>query len=238
VSERREKIPDPTIARLPVYFRCLKELQEAGCSIVSSEDMAARAGVKASQFRKDLSYFGEFGIQGLGYPVAHLLDRIAEIMQLNRTHRVVLMGAGNLGTALANYPGFARWGFHILYIYDANPKKVGTRINDIPVRDTAELPRPLGAELGILAVSAAGARQAASLLIGSGVKGLLNFTGVQIPCPPDVVVRNVDMTHELAILAYHLAARSREASEVERPAEGLPGKFVPGGRGRGADDRR
>lgn len=203
--DRRLRIPDPTIARLPVYYRCLAELLENETTIVSSELMASRAGVKASQFRKDLSYFGEFGIQGLGYPVQHLRDRIAAIMQLDQTHRVILVGAGNLGTALAGYPGFARWGFQVTCIYDQNPQKVGTRLCGLEIRDVAELPKPLGVEMGVLAVPASSAAAVAGLLVQSGVRAILNFSGVQLPVPPHVVVRNVDMNHELAILAYHLA---------------------------------
>ncbi len=170
---------------------------------MSSEDIAAHAGVKASQFRKDLSYFGEFGIQGLGYPVEHLLHRIGSIMQLDHEHRVVLIGAGNLGAALANFPGFARWNFHIVHIYDQSPTKIGQVMNGVTVEDVGQLPRPLEADLGIVAVPAAAAKAASGLLLASGVKAILNFTGTTLPTPRDAVVRNVDMTHELAILAYH-----------------------------------
>lgn len=203
--DRRLRIPEPTIARLPVYYRCLSQILESGTTIVSSDLIASRAGMKASQFRKDLSYFGEFGIQGLGYPVEHLLERIREIMQLDRTHRVVLVGAGNLGTALAGYPGFARWGFQITCIYDQNPDKVGTTLSGLEIHDVARLPRPLDVEMGILAVPAGAGAATARLLVESGVRALLNFSGVQLSVPPTVVVRNVDMNHELAILAYHLA---------------------------------
>ncbi len=205
MSERRDKIPEPTIARLPSYFRCLVELQEANQEVVSSEELASLAGVKASQFRKDLSHFGEFGVQGLGYVVEDLLDRIAAIMQLDQDHDVVLVGAGNLGAALANFPGFKRWGFKIVRIYDQDPEKIGMSLHGVTVRDIAELPCPLDVKLGIIAVPASGARDVASLLIGSGVEALLNFTGTTLVHPEKVAVRNVDMTHELAILAYHLS---------------------------------
>lgn len=204
--EKRDKIPDPTVARLPIYFRCLAELHESKVSIVSSVDIAERAGIKASQFRKDLSYFGEFGIQGLGYPVEHLLHRIASIMQLDRKHPVVLVGAGNLGSALGNFPGFSRWGFEIAHIFDADPKKVGRTIGSIKVRSVDELPCPLGVDVGVLAVPPQAAAPAADLLMRSGVKALLNFTGRNLAHGSGVVVRNVDLTHELAILTYHLTA--------------------------------
>ena len=205
--DKRDKIPQPTIARLPLYFRCLAELHDNQVTVVSSEDIASRAGVKASQFRKDLSYFGEFGIQGLGYPVPHLLRRIGSIMQLDQVHKVALIGAGNLGTALAGFPGFARWGFHILWIFDANPEKVGRRINQIEVQDSRALPMPLAADVGILAVPAMAAQKAADLFMQSGVKAILNFTGATLSPPENGVIRNVDLTHELAILAYHLTSK-------------------------------
>lgn len=205
--DKRERIPEPTVARLPLYFRVLADLHEAGITIVSSGDIASAAGIKASQFRKDLSYFGEFGIQGLGYPVEHLLRRIASIMQLDRKHRVVLVGTGNLGTALGNFPGFLRWGFEIVEAFDADPEKVGTQLGSVRVRDIAELPTPLAVDLGILAVPAGAAGETAALLEASGVKAILNFTGRTLPPAQTVVVRNVDLTHELAILAYHSATR-------------------------------
>ena len=211
--DKREKIPEPTIARLPLYFRCLAELQDNQVTVVSSEDIANRAGVKASQFRKDLSYFGEFGIQGLGYPVPHLLRRIGSIMQLDQVHKVVLIGAGNLGSALAGFPGFSRWGFHILWIFDASSEKIGKKFNQIEVQDVALLPRPLGADVGILAVPANAAQKAADLLVQSGVKAILNFTGATLSPPEDGVLRNVDLTHELAILAYHLSSGKDRAED-------------------------
>lgn len=201
---RRERIPGPTVARLPIYFRCLADLKERNIKIVSSGDIASKAGIKASQFRKDLSYFGEFGIQGLGYPVEDLLDRITAIMQLDRRRRVVLLGAGNLGSALGNFPGFARWGFDVKHIFDSDPEKVGTAIAGIEVENVADLPKPLNVELAILAVPPQAAQEGAQLLLDSGVKAILNFTSRPLSAP-GVVIRNVNLTHELAILAYHLS---------------------------------
>lgn len=202
---RREKIPGPTVARLPIYFRCLADLKERNIKIVSSGDIASEAGIKASQFRKDLSYFGEFGIQGLGYPVEDLLNRITSIMQLDRRRRVVLLGAGNLGSALGNFPGFARWGFDVVHIFDSDTEKVGTEIGGLEVEDIGTLPKPLTVELGILAVPPNAAQTCAELLIKSGVKAILNFTSRPLAAPAGVVIRNVNLTHELAILAYDLA---------------------------------
>ena len=210
--EKRIRVPEPTIARLATYFRCLADLSDQEVGVVSSEEIAFRAGVKASQVRKDLSYFGEFGVQGLGYPVPRLLDRVASILQLDQQHRVALVGAGNLGTALAGFPGFARWNFHILWIFDASPAKVGQQLNRITVEPTSSLPRSLPADLGILAVPGPAAKDVAKLLVDSGVTALLNFTGVHLHMGSTVSVRNVDLTHELAILAYH-ARRSEPTPE-------------------------
>lgn len=202
---RRERIPGPTIGRLPIYFRCLADLKERNIKIVSSGDIAAEAGIKASQFRKDLSYFGEFGIQGLGYPVEDLLKKITSIMQLDRRRRVVLLGAGNLGSALGNFPGFSRWGFDVVHIFDSDPAKVGTELGGVPIEDISDLPKELEVELGILAVPPQAAQSCAELLLGSGVKAILNFTSRPLGAPEGVVIRNVNLTHELAILAYNLA---------------------------------
>ncbi|MBN9419967.1 MAG: redox-sensing transcriptional repressor Rex [Candidatus Eremiobacteraeota bacterium] len=201
--EKRTRVPEPTIARLATYFRCLADLADQEVNVVSSEEIAFRAGVKASQVRKDLSYFGEFGVQGLGYPVPGLLSRVASILQLDQQHRVALVGAGNLGTALAGFPGFARWNFHILWIFDSSPARVGQEINKVVVESMSVLPRKLPADLGILAVPGHAAEDVAKLLVASGVNALLNFTGAHLHLGPEVSVRNVDLTHELAILAYH-----------------------------------
>ncbi len=209
--EKRTRVPEPTIARLAMYFRCLVELNDQQVAVVSSEEIAFRAGVKASQFRKDLSYFGEFGVQGLGYPVPHLLKRVSSILRLDQVHKVALVGAGNLGTALAGFPGFARWGFQILWIFDNSSEKVGQKLQHIEVEPVSALPRALGADLGILAVPAAAAPEAARLLMESGVDSLLNFSGAHLHLPAHIHVRNVDLTHELAILAYF--ARASESSE-------------------------
>ncbi|MHB2018136.1 MAG: redox-sensing transcriptional repressor Rex [Candidatus Xenobia bacterium] len=208
------RIPEPTIQRLPLYYRALQELSGGQQRTVSSEDMAALTGVKASQFRKDLSCFGEFGVQGVGYSVQHLLERIAEIMRINQMQDAVLVGAGNLGSALVNHKGFPSWGFQIVAVFDNSPSRVGQRVGPLTVRDMSELPQPLGVPIGIIAVPAEGAVKVGQLLARSGIRGILNFSGTKLPHTPGVVVRNVDLTDQLAILSYYL-----------RPHDGR----VPGG---------
>lgn len=203
--DRNGRIPEPTVLRLPLYYRSLLDLKSAGVRIVSSDEMARRTGIKASQFRKDLSCFGEFGVQGVGYPVDRLLDRIADIMRINRTHPVVLVGAGNLGSALINYKGFPEWGFHIVQIFDASPARIGHRLGHVKIRDMADLPEPLQVPVGIIAVPAEGAARVCELLVQSGVRAILNFSGAKLPSSSGVVVRNVDLADELAVLAYYLS---------------------------------
>lgn len=204
-ADKATKIPPPTVLRLPLYFRSLLDLKSAGTRIVSSEEMASRTGIKASQFRKDLSCFGEFGVQGVGYPVDRLLDRIATIMRINQTHPVVLVGAGNLGTALVNYKGFPEWGFHIVQIFDASPQRIGQTLGAVRIGDMAALPHPLYVKVGIIAVPAEGAPNVCNLLIASGVRAILNFSGAKLAAPKGVFIRNVYLADELAILAYYLS---------------------------------
>jgi redox-sensing transcriptional repressor len=216
--EKLNKIPEPTIQRLPLYYRCLAEFKESDREIISSEDIASKIpGMKASKFRKDLSYFGEFGVQGMGYVVSHLLDRISSILQLNRLHMVVLVGAGNLGSALINYPGFPQWGFHITRVFDSNPSKIGAKLGDITIEDVNKLPAQLNAVMGILAVPASAAHHVGKLLVESGCKGLLNFSGAKLNFPA-VAVRSVDLTDELSILSYKLA--SLDGSRQPEPVMG------------------
>lgn len=207
---KKTKIPDPTIERLPIYFRCLSELKNLDIAIVSSEEISNRTGIKASQFRKDLSYFGEFGIQGLGYPVIHLFDRVSEIMQLNKQHQVAICGMGNLGRALVNYEGFSRWGLIIRHLFDNDPEKIGNKIAGLEIEDISRLPRDLEVDMGIITVPAPVAQDTANLMIRSGVKAILNFTAVNLSATPDIAVRNVDLTNELAILLYHMSSHKKK----------------------------
>jgi len=206
---KKEDIPAPTIARLPIYFQCLLELKNNDVFIVSSEEIATRAGVKASQFRKDLSCFGEFGIQGMGYPVDQLLGKITSIMKLNEDRDMALFGAGNLGKALIRYPGFLKWGFHIRRVFDKDPQKIGTSIGGIIVEDIEQIPGNLGVSIGILTVPASAAQETARVIINSGIKAILNFTGLGLDAPDNILVRNVDITHEVAILNYLLSQKTK-----------------------------
>jgi len=200
---KKEKISDKTIGRFPLYLNILNYLQQKGIKTLSSKSMSKLAMVKASQFRKDLSCFGEFGKQGIGYSVSHLIERISSIMHLNCKHRAILVGAGNLGKALTNFKGFKNWNFEIVKIYDNSPLKIGKKVGKLTIEDIDLLPVDLGINLGIIAVPIASAQKVADLLIGSKIKGILNFTGIKLNTPPSVIVRQVDLSHELAILNYY-----------------------------------
>ncbi|MBI2251590.1 MAG: redox-sensing transcriptional repressor Rex [Armatimonadetes bacterium] len=203
--QKKIKIPEPTVLRLPKYYRCLLDLKEREIAIISSEEISKKTGIKASQFRKDLSYFGEFGVQGIGYPVKQLINKISHIMQINQNYEVILIGAGNLGSALINYQGFNQWGFYITEVYDNNPQKIGKNIGNLTIMDIKNFPEAANAKFGIIAVPPNNAQTALSILINAGIKGILNFSGAKIQTSDDIIIRNIDLTHELAILSYYYA---------------------------------
>lgn len=207
-AKKMTKIPGPTIARLPIYSRCLIELMDAGQKIVSSEEIANFTGVKAAQFRKDLSFFGGFGVQGYGYHTKQLFEKISSIMNLNQKNNVILIGAGNLGSALANYPGFAKWNFNICEIYDKDSKKIGKKIGGITVKNIKNFPKKCKCPIALIAVPGEKAKEISDLLIKCGIKGILNFSGKKLLKKDKEIIRNVDLTHELAILSYYLATQN------------------------------
>ncbi|MFH1452702.1 MAG: redox-sensing transcriptional repressor Rex [Armatimonadota bacterium] len=204
-KKKQNKIPGPTVSRLPIYSRCLIELEESGQKMVSSEEIARMTGIKASQFRKDLSYFGGFGVQGYGYNAKQLLEKISAIMNLHKKNNVILIGLGNLGSALAHYPGFVKWNFNICEVYDKNPKKVGKKVNGLKVKNIKNFPKKCRYPLAIIAVPGKDAQTVHDLLVKSGIKAVLNFSGKKLLSKNSEIIRNVDLTNELAILSYHLA---------------------------------
>ncbi len=201
------RVPEPTLARLSRYLRCLRELSAQGVRTISSAQMESRLGVLSAQIRKDLSYFGEFGKPGIGYDVQHLLGRLTEIMQLDREQRAVIIGAGNLGAALVGYTGFGRSPFRIVGIFDNNFSKIGRMLWNLEIRDIqtlAQVNEELQATIGIIAVPAEAAQEAANALVEAGIRAILNFAPAQITASSCIVVRNVDFLRELEILSYHL----------------------------------
>ncbi|MHB0937408.1 MAG: redox-sensing transcriptional repressor Rex [Armatimonadota bacterium] len=208
--------PEPTIARLALYLRSLRVAQMEGLLTLSSADIEVRTGISSGQVRKDLSYFGEFGKPGLGYAVTPLVNRLAGIMRLDREQKVMLVGAGNLGTALAGYTGLHDSGFRLVAIYDNNFSKIGRKVWDLEIHDIEqmkELNAEMGVEIGIITTPAPAAQEVADKMVASGVLVILNFAPCRINAPKGVVVRNVDLTQELQILCYYLPATLVPAGE-------------------------
>jgi redox-sensing transcriptional repressor len=188
-----------------------------GIDRVSSAQIEEQTGISAAQFRKDLSYFyealGEFGKPGVGYNVGELESRIAQILQIHRLQPIILIGAGNLGSALVGYPGLKEHKFHIVAAFDNDPNKLGKRLwgmDILHVDRMKEVNESLGARMAIMAVPAAAAQSATDTAVISGIRAILNFAPVILKVPPHVAVRNVSFLQELAVLSYHLTKDSRE----------------------------
>jgi redox-sensing transcriptional repressor len=172
-----------TVRRLSVYFRCLAQLEEDGVKTVSSQELAARFHLNSAQVRKDLAYFGEFGIRGIGYDTSILRAEIQRILGLDREWRVVLVGFGNLGSALFHYRGFARQGFRIAAIVDDDAAKIGRSVNGLSIQALAELPRVVKGQtiqIGVVAVPAEAAQGVADRLVAAGVRAILNFAPARV----------------------------------------------------------
>ena len=202
----RAAIPDATIARLPIYHRALTALADRGVATVSSDALAAAAGVGPAQLRKDLSLLGSYGTRGVGYDVEHLLGQIGHELGLTQEWPVVVVGVGNLGHALAHYSGFAGRGFRLAGLVDVDPAQVGTTVAGTRVRPVAELGRLVAEEqavIAIIATPAAAAQQVCEVLVGAGIRSILNFAPVVLGVPDDVDVRQVEVANELSILAFH-----------------------------------
>ncbi|MCL5291380.1 MAG: redox-sensing transcriptional repressor Rex [Actinobacteria bacterium] len=210
---KKAKLPQTTVARLPVYLRSLVYLAGRGVQIVSSEELAQLAGSNAAQLRKDLSYLGEFGTRGVGYDVDQLINEISKWLGLLRDRSVVIAGMGRLGGALVGYPGFSQKGFRIVAVFDHDPAKVGRGVDGLIVRDMSELGSIVsqngGVDIGIIATPASAAQAVADQLVRSGIRGILNFAPITIEVPDEVFVRQVDLSVELQILSYHLQKAER-----------------------------
>jgi redox-sensing transcriptional repressor len=200
-------IPKKAIYRLSIYHRCLQKLHDNGLQTVSSTTLARAAGVKPAQLRKDLAYFGQFGTRGLGYPVELLANTIRETLGREQFQPVILIGAGNLGSALLRYHGFEKEGFKVVAAFDASPQSARTRGIPIPVLPDAQLeafiPRE-SVKLAILCVPAEHAQSIVNRLVAAGIQGILNFSPVVLEVPEEVTVNNVDLALELEHLSYFI----------------------------------
>ncbi|HEV8624968.1 MAG TPA: redox-sensing transcriptional repressor Rex [Acidimicrobiia bacterium] len=221
LPDRPRRIPEATVARLPLYYRALVEMAEQRIPTVSSERLAEMAGVNAAKVRKDFSYLGSYGTRGVGYDVEYLLFQISRELGLTQDWPVVIVGIGNLGAALANYRGFSARGFRIVALVDADPAKCGKEVGGLEVEPLPDLPRIVierDVAIGIIATPASAAQEVAELLVTAGVTSVLNFAPTVIAVPPGVSLRKVDLSIELQILSFY--QQRRDEAEGGRVALG------------------
>src|SRR5689334_13133054 len=227
---KSEKISEVTTSRLSVYLRCLNALHEAGIKTISSQAMAEQFNLNSAQIRKDLGYFGEFGVRGVGYYVDVLREHIINILGLDSPHRVGIVGAGRLGTALANYNGFGRSNFAVVALFDNDARKIGQKLGDakITVHDAEKLSdviRTESIDVMVIAVPAKVAQKVLNQIMSAGIKAVLNFAPVSLQSRRGVKVKTVDLTTSLESLSYFLAqptaarvtqkrSRQRDADDV------------------------
>jgi len=206
------KIPEKTVTRLSIYLRCLEELEADGVDSVSSKQLAQRFGLNSAQVRKDLAYFGQFGVRGLGYYIAELKHNLERILGLKQDWEVALVGAGNLGSALIAYKGFQARGFRISMVFDTDSAKVGLQIDGVVVMDVAKMASALRkkkVKIAVVAVPAGVAQSVADLLVDAGVTAILNFAPTQLAVPEGIKIQNVDLSVLLKTLSYHTVRTTR-----------------------------
>jgi redox-sensing transcriptional repressor len=203
----RPSVPDVVVQRLPLYLQSLVHIAALGQEIVSSSELGEWAGVSSAQIRKDLSYFGEFGKQGLGYKVQYLVEQLRRILKSDRSWRVLIVGAGALGHALINYGAFERWGFNLVAVFDNDPHKIGGLIGHLVVQPMDEMTatvRERHIEIAILAIPAQFAQQVAQHLVECGVRSLLNYAPINLALLPEVHVAHIDPIVSLQSMTYYL----------------------------------
>lgn len=219
-------IPEATVARLPVYLRALHTLSARGVPTISSDALATAAGVNSAKLRKDLSHLGSYGTRGVGYDVRYLVFQISRELGLTQDWSVAIIGAGNLGRALAHYGGFAYRGFRIAAILDSDPGAVGKRVADLTVEPADQLERVVaesGVAIGVIATPGGSAQAVCDRLADAGITSVLNFAPVVLSVPPGVRVRKVDLSIELQILAFHEQRKAGDAALDDGPG----GHIVP-----------
>ncbi|HEX7088090.1 MAG TPA: redox-sensing transcriptional repressor Rex [Vicinamibacterales bacterium] len=209
-----EQVSELTTNRLSIYLRCLTELDAASVETISSQELAAQFKLNAAQIRKDLAYFGEFGVRGVGYYVKDLRRHLRQILGLDRKLKVAIMGAGNLGLALADYPGFRQEGFEIVALFDVLNEKVGhVSRGGVAIYDIRQLKKVVRAErisIAVIAVPASAAQQVVNQVTGAGIRAILNFSPGPLTVPPDVKLKSVDLTQSLESLSFFLAREGIE----------------------------
>jgi redox-sensing transcriptional repressor len=206
--QKVEKISEMTTNRLSVYLRCLNELSAKGQRTVSSDTLAEQFHLNSAQIRKDLANFGEFGVRGVGYYTETLRDHLTKILGLDRTHRVAIIGAGRLGTALADYYGFQESNFTVTALFDSEPKKVGKKVNGVPIHDIKSFAAAVKKDkidVAVIAVPADSAREVLQKVVKAGIRAVLNFAPAALGVGDDVKLKTVDLTTSLESLSYFLA---------------------------------
>ena len=202
------EIPDIVIGRLPVYLRALSLMVAAGQEITSSHELGEKLGISSAQIRKDLSHFGEFGKQGTGYRITHLIEQLRRILKVDREWPVALIGIGDVGQALIRYGGFRDRGFRIALAFDADPAKVGQPIGDLAIQDIATLPevvREHNVQIAMIAAPAKAAQEIAELCVKGGICAILNYAPINLAVPADVRVQYIDPVTHLQRMTYYLA---------------------------------
>jgi redox-sensing transcriptional repressor len=203
----KKEIPDIIISRLPIYLRALRHLQARGEQTASSQELGARVGISAAQIRKDLSQFGEFGKQGTGYNIAFLVNQLQKILKVERVWDVAVIGMGDMGHALARYQGFKDRGFRIAMVFDNDPAKIGTLVENFTVRDTRDIVtdiRGSGTRVAMLCVPASAAQEVTDLLVEAGVRAIMNYAPISLSVPAGVRVQYLDPSIGLQRMTYYL----------------------------------
>jgi len=202
-----KKIPDIIIGRLPMYLRALQRMADKGVQTTSSQELGERVGISAAQIRKDISQFGEFGKQGTGYHIPYLIDKLREILKIDRIWDVAIIGAGDMGHALARYQGFVNRGFRVVLVFDNDQAKVGQKIGDFMIEDVSEMIEKIqqaGVQVAMLTVPAPAAQETAEMLVKAGVKAILNYAPISLNVPEEIRVQHIDPATHLQRMTYYL----------------------------------
>ena len=203
-----QNVPDVIISRLPVYLRALQRLSDAGVTTTSSQELGEKVGISAAQIRKDLSQFGEFGKQGTGYYIPFLIERLSQILNVDRIWDVAVVGMGDIGHAVTRYNGFANRGFRIAMCFDADPAKIGKKVGDFEIRDAKKLTddiKEAAIKIAMVCVPASVAQEVTDKLVEAGVRGILNYAPLKLIVPSNVRVQHIDPAIGLQRMTYYIA---------------------------------
>jgi redox-sensing transcriptional repressor len=202
-----KEIPDIVVGRLPMYLRTLQRMARDGRQVTSSQEMGEKLGISAAQIRKDLSQFGEFGKQGTGYNIEFLVEKLRQILHVDRDWELAVVGAGDIGSAVARYKGFANRGFKVAIVFDNDPEKVGSMVGDFAVQDDSRMIEAIqkgGIQVAMISVPAAHAQEVADQLVKAGVKAILNYAPISLNVPPGVHVQYIDPAIHLQRMTFYL----------------------------------